>query len=71
MILDGICYPVIHSGRVILYVWSSPPVVSLSLTSALLYLRLLLSPASIDASLSTVHGTLSIIRSSYNLFKTL
>ena len=47
MVLDGvICYhPVIHCGRVILYVWSRPPVViNLSLTSTLLYLRVLSSP---------------------------
>ena len=24
MIFDGVCYSVIHFGRVILYVWSSP-----------------------------------------------
>ena len=29
MILDGICYPVIHFDRAILNVWSSPPVVGL------------------------------------------
>ena len=28
MILDGISYPVIHFGRVILYVWSSTFTVS-------------------------------------------
>ena len=39
MILDGICYPVIHFGRVILYVWSSPPVVSIFLANTLLYVR--------------------------------
>ena len=30
LILDGVCYPVIHFCRVILYVWSSPPVVCVS-----------------------------------------
>ena len=39
MILDGVCYPVIHFYRVILYVWRSPFVVSLSLTSTSVYLR--------------------------------
>ena len=29
MILDGVCYSDIHVGRVILYVWGSPPVGSL------------------------------------------
>ena len=28
MILDGVCYSDIHFGRVILYVWGSPPVFS-------------------------------------------
>ena len=32
MILDGICYLVIHFSRAILYVWSSPPAVSLFLS---------------------------------------
>ena len=53
MILNEICYPVIHFGRVIRYVRSSPPKVSLSLTSILCfiyeYFRLW---ASIDASVS-------------------
>ena len=34
--LDGVCYSDIHFRRVILYVWGSPPVVSLLLTSAVL-----------------------------------
>ena len=53
MILDGICYSVIHFGRVIIYVWSSPPVVSLFLakylvifTSTFVLRRLLTSPVS-------------------------
>ena len=43
MILDGIYNPVIHFGRVILYVLSSPSVVCLFLANILLYLRVLLS----------------------------
>ena len=33
MILDGVCYSVIHFGRVTLYVWCNPFIVSLSLVS--------------------------------------
>ena len=62
MILDGIYYPFIHFGRVILYVWSSPPVASLSPTCTLGGTYVLhVSP---DA-------TLSIISPKYNLSKTL
>ena len=44
MILDGVYYyPVIHFCRVILYLWCSPFVVSLSLASTLLNLRVLSS----------------------------
>ena len=43
MILDGVCYPVLHFCRVILYVWISPFVVSifsdLYLTSSTFVLR--------------------------------
>ena len=35
MILDGVCYSDIHFGRIILYVWRSPPVVSFSQTCTL------------------------------------
>ena len=48
MILDGTCYVVINFGRVILYVWSSPPVVSVSSASTLVlyeYFYLCVSPS--------------------------
>ena len=35
MILDGVCYSDIHFGRVILYVWGSPRVVSIFLSTVL------------------------------------
>ena len=35
MILDGVCYPVSHFCRVILYVWGSPPIASMSLACTL------------------------------------
>ena len=62
MILDGVCYPVIHFriSRVILYVRRSPFVVSQSLSG-----RLSTSAA------SSSDATLLIIHSSYHLFKTL
>ena len=41
MILDGVCYPVVHFGMAILYEWNGPPVVSLFLASTLFYLRVL------------------------------
>ena len=43
MLLDGVCYSAMHFGRIILYVWGSPPVVSL-FTDVYLgwYLRLML-----------------------------
>ena len=73
MILDGFYYPVIHFGRVILYVWNRPPVDSLFLASTYLVKstspsvlrRLLTSPV------SPLDATLLIILSSYHLFKTL
>ena len=43
MILDGIFHPVIHFGRVILYIGSSPSVASLSLASTLFNIRILSS----------------------------
>ena len=49
MILDGICYSDIHFGRVILYVWESPPVASLFLTSAVLSVEYPRLRASLDA----------------------
>ena len=62
MILDGFCYSAINSGGVILYVWGSPPVVSLLLTSTVLYVKYLRLRASIDAPVfplqcSTVNDT--------------
>ena len=41
MILDGVCYPVVQFCRVILYVWRSPFVVSLSLTGTSIDYRVL------------------------------
>ena len=49
MILDGACYSDIHFGRIILYVWESPPVVSLFLTSTVLSVEYLPLQASVDA----------------------
>ena len=71
MILDGICYPVIHFGRVILYAWSSPFVVSLFLASTLLYLRVLSSPDVYRRLCVSPHAALLIIRPSCHLLKTL
>ena len=49
MVLDGVCYVAIQSGRVILYVWGSAPVVSLLLTSTVLSVEYLRLRASIHA----------------------
>ena len=35
MILDRVCYPVILFGRVVLYLWRSPPVLSQSVCLSL------------------------------------
>ena len=80
MILDGVCHPVIHFYRVILYVWRSPFVVSLSLTSTSVYLRVVRSVSDVYLGwyfyLSFVYlhtvsldATLLIIRSSYHLLR--
>ena len=63
MVLDGVCYPVIHFCRVILYVWCNPLfVVSLSLACNLggTYVRCVAPDA-----------TLLMIRSVYNISKTI
>ena len=66
--LDGVCYSDIHFCRVILYVWGSPPVVSLLLTSAVLSAEYLRLRASI---VSPFNAPLLMIRSIHHFFKTL
>ena len=49
LILQGVCFSDIHFSGVILYVWGSPPVVSLFLMSTVLSVEHLRRRASIDA----------------------
>ena len=70
MILDGVYYPgVIHLGRVILYVWSSPLVVSLSQRVSCYVYEYFHPETSIDVSCVFPHAML-IISPSHHLFKT-
>ena len=74
MILDGVCYSVIHFWRVMLSRMIQPSCSqSFMLVSTCLYLRVISSPGVyiIDASVSPLHAPLLIISPFYHLSKTL
>ena len=73
MILDGVCYSAIQFRRVILPLkgYCSPLVVSLLLTSTILYVEYIRLRASIDAPVPSPDAPLLMIRSKNHLFKPL